>query len=833
MTPRVPLIAFVLLTGGVAAAPTAWAQERLCDPSHENCRTPLLELIRNESQGIDVGFWFMEDARYAHALIDAHDRGVPIRVLFDTKANSSYPYNVTITNMLRDAGIPMRRQASSWFHWKVMLFAGQNVVQFGSANYSPHAFVYVEPFVDYIDESIFFSDDPAIVNSFKTRFDDAWVNTSRFASYANISGTLTRSYPIYPTSGALNFPPFQSFPTRAAARYNAEDAGIDVIMYRLGDRRHADAIIAARQRGVPVRAYIEQRQYRDSRRPLSAYDTDRLYAAGVQLRQRNHFGWNHEKLVLLHEQRMAIFGSQNWTDTPGQYEHNYFTTKGWLYEAFRDQFERKWNSSSETEPFVPQPPNTPQNRSPADGAVIDTASVTLRWYAGLWAHKYDIYFGTSSNPPRIAANIELGYSRSSSDLKSYTVSGLSAGTTYYWRIVSKTMANVSRNGPVWAVQTEGSVSTSSLPSGWQARDIGTVGIAGSAGASSGTFTVRGAGADVWGTSDAFHYAYRTLAGDGTITARVASISGTEAWTKVGVMIRASTSFSSAHAFMLVSRGKGIAFQRRRTAGGLTTHTSGGSGTAPRWVRLRRSGNVVTGYVSTNGTSWTTVASDTISLPSTALVGLAVSSHTRSSLATGVFDNVSTSSGSTSTSLPAGWQARDIGAVGASGSASASGGTFTVRGSGADVWGTADAFHLVYRLLAGDGTITARVASLAGVESWTKAGVMIRGSTASNAAHAFMLVSRGKGLAFQRRTTAGAITTHTSGGSGTAPQWVRLTRSGTRISAYRSNDGGTWTLVGSDSFSLPGTVLVGLAVTSHDAGTLATGTFDNVATSGGD
>ncbi len=38
---------------------------RLCDPAYENCRTPLIELIRNETVGIDVGFWFMEDTRYA------------------------------------------------------------------------------------------------------------------------------------------------------------------------------------------------------------------------------------------------------------------------------------------------------------------------------------------------------------------------------------------------------------------------------------------------------------------------------------------------------------------------------------------------------------------------------------------------------------------------------------------------------------------------------------------------------------------------------------------------------------------------------------------------
>jgi len=340
--------------------------------------------------------------------------------------------------------------------------------------------------------------------------------------------------------------------------------------------------------------------------------------------------------------------------------------------------------------------------------------------------------------------------------------------------------------------------------------------------------VRGAGADVWGTADAFHYAYRTLSGDGTITARVASLSGVEAWTKVGVMMRGSTSAGSAQAFMIVSKGKGLAFQRRTSDGAISTNTSGGAGAAPRWVRLTRAGNTITASVSSTGTSWTTVASDTFVMPSSVLVGLAVSSHTAGELATAVFDHVSVASGSqTTAALPSGWQSGDIGATGAAGSASESGGTFTVRGSGDDVWGTADAFHFAYATLVGDGSITARVASLIGAEAWTKVGVMMRASISSASAHAFMLVSKGKGLAFQRRPSDGAVSTHTSGGAGTAPRWVRLTRTGDTVTASVSTTGTSWTTVGSDTIALPTSILVGVAVSSHDAGAVATGVFDHV------
>jgi regulation of enolase protein 1 (concanavalin A-like superfamily) len=181
-----------------------------------------------------------------------------------------------------------------------------------------------------------------------------------------------------------------------------------------------------------------------------------------------------------------------------------------------------------------------------------------------------------------------------------------------------------------------------LPSGWTHQDVGTVGVSGSASydASSSAFTVTGAGADVWGAADAFHYAWRTWSGDGTIVARVASVQNVAAWVKAGVMIRASADSASPHAFMIVSGGKGFSFQRRAAAGGASTSTSGGAGTAPAWVRLQRSGSVVTASVSLDGSGWTVVGSDTVALGSDVLVGLAVSSHTTSAAATAVFDQVS-------------------------------------------------------------------------------------------------------------------------------------------------------------------------------------------------
>jgi regulation of enolase protein 1 (concanavalin A-like superfamily) len=178
-------------------------------------------------------------------------------------------------------------------------------------------------------------------------------------------------------------------------------------------------------------------------------------------------------------------------------------------------------------------------------------------------------------------------------------------------------------------------------------------------------------------------------------------------------------------------------------------------------------------------------------------------------------------------LPPPWQTADIGAVGAIGNASYSGGTFTVTGSGADIWGTADEFRFLYQLASGDCTIVARVTAVGNTDPWAKAGVMVRESLAANSVHAFCLVSAGSGVSFQRRTaTAGTSASTTTAGIA-APYWVRVVRSGSTFTASVSPDGVSWTTQGSASITMATSVYIGLAVSSHLDGTVCTATFNNV------
>jgi hypothetical protein len=485
---------FIMAAALVLGVRSSAQAEELCDPSFEGCRARLINLIRNERVRMDVAFWFMKDQRYLTEIVKKWREGVRVRILVDPRAtDNGYPANGPILQGFKDAGIPMRkRTASGILHWKMMLFAGQGIVEFSGANYSPTALDPIEPYANYVDEAIYFSDDPAVVQSFMTKYDDLWLSTTTYADYANITSPQVRVYPVYPKDPELNFPEAENYANRATGRYNAETRKIDVIMYRITDERHTNAIIAAQARGVPVRLISDTFEYRKVTRLWHSYNLDRIWAAGIPVRVRAHHGLNHQKSVLLYGQGLTIFGSSNWTSPSAnqQQEHNYFTKKAWFFQWFVDQFERKWNNTNpvgalETQPFVPLPPDKPVYKTPASGAAGQVASgLKLKWYGGPWAHVYDIYFGLDPSPPLYARDQHLGPSETTSQYQTFALPALQPGTTYYWRIVSKTMAGRTAGGPISFFTTAGSPAagpagqTAGTVNIW-AADVPQTGIAGS------------------------------------------------------------------------------------------------------------------------------------------------------------------------------------------------------------------------------------------------------------------------------------------------------------------------------------------------------------------
>jgi hypothetical protein len=165
--------------------------------------------------------------------------------------------------------------------------------------------------------------------------------------------------------------------------------------------------------------------------------------------------------------------------------------------------------------------------------------------------------------------------------------------------------------------------------------------------------------------------------------------------------------------------------------------------------------------------------------------------------------------------------------------------YSVTASGSDIWDTADSFQYVYKPLAGDGEIVARVVSLNNPDFWTKAGVMIRADTSAGSANAFMLET-GPNFGhnepvFQWRTDSGGGTSDSGNHVTSQPPaviWLRLNRSNNTFLGYWAadiNNGqghGVWQNLGGAG-GQPGQRARGPGITAHNNGTTANAVFDNV------
>ncbi len=198
-------------------------------------------------------------------------------------------------------------------------------------------------------------------------------------------------------------------------------------------------------------------------------------------------------------------------------------------------------------------------------------------------------------------------------------------------------------------------------------------------------------------------------------------------------------------------------------------------------------------------------------------------------------------GSAMAALPAGWTSQDIGTTG--GSASESGGMWTITADGWDIWENSDGFHYVYVPMSGDGQIVARVIDIGtGSDGWARGGVMIRETLEPDSKHVTITLTAGEGGGKEllcRPSTAGNSFSAYGGTSVSPPLWLRLVREGNSFTGYYSEDGANWvqqpdsTVIDGDLTTNPvklemaADVYIGLCFTSHIEGVMRTYTFDNV------
>ncbi|HXW04606.1 MAG TPA: Ig-like domain-containing protein [Vicinamibacterales bacterium] len=335
----------------------------------------------------------------------------------------------------------------------------------------------------------------------------------------------------------------------------------------------------------------------------------------------------------------------------------------------------------------------------------------------------------------------------------------------------------------------------SLPAPWMAADIGSPAIAGSATHSSGTFSVVGSGSDIGGTTDQFQFVYQTAQGDFEILARVAALEANDPLAKAGVMVRASLAASAPNAFVGATNRKGWIFLRRIAAGAATdSYSTRPSGAAPGWIRLVREGSLLSAYQSTDGSAWTLLGSETIAMPSTMYVGLAVTSRSISKTARATFSNVAVSPLSGDNRLPT----VSISSP-ASGTSFSAPSSITIAAAASDADGTVSrvAFYSGSTLIGSDETSPFSAAwssPPAGDHVLTAVATDNGGATASSAPVAISVSGSTNQL------PSVAITSPASGATFTAPATVAIAASASdadgtvsRVDFYQGT-----TLIGSDT-----------------------------------
>jgi len=207
-------------------------------------------------------------------------------------------------------------------------------------------------------------------------------------------------------------------------------------------------------------------------------------------------------------------------------------------------------------------------------------------------------------------------------------------------------ASVAAPAPLLAVP-----STASLTSGLSGIDIGGATPTGTASYAAGKWTVTGAGAEIWGTNDSCHFAYKALVGDGAIIAKVDSVQNTGPSAKAGVMMRTSLDQGAPRAWMAIAnRIAAEQNMQKLTAYGGSNYANKAlpiaNTAASYWVKLERIGNVITGYLSPDGTNWAATDVGRIDgpLPDTIYAGLVVSSTVNGTPNSSVFSNVQITGG---------------------------------------------------------------------------------------------------------------------------------------------------------------------------------------------
>lgn len=191
-------------------------------------------------------------------------------------------------------------------------------------------------------------------------------------------------------------------------------------------------------------------------------------------------------------------------------------------------------------------------------------------------------------------------------------------------------------------------SSAFCPPDWQCSDIGNPALLGSQTLTAGgSWTLQGAGSDLYTDWDQCHFVADFMKGNGSIVARVSSPTLVDPWTKAGIMIRQNNGPNAPFYGIFLTpnaSGNGIEVLDRTDPRLIVTWVGAITGKGPIYLKITRANNVFSAFISDDGTHWIAIqgSATPIAMSNTVLVGMAITSRNPSMLSSATFDHLSIS-----------------------------------------------------------------------------------------------------------------------------------------------------------------------------------------------
>ncbi|HEV2435852.1 MAG TPA: alginate lyase family protein [Verrucomicrobiae bacterium] len=270
-------------------------------------------------------------------------------------------------------------------------------------------------------------------------------------------------------------------------------------------------------------------------------------------------------------------------------------------------------------------------------------AIKLTWIASIGAKGYVIKRATKDGDSRIMARNVAA--------TTYTDTHVKAGEVYRYVVCAANSYGESPDSYPASI-------CAGLPRPWAHRDIGPVAVAGNASFDGNVFALEGAGLNIGGTNDEYQFAFRPLNGEGTVVARFVPQTSSQ-FSRFGLMMRESPAADAAGVLLLISPQMGRNIEAPGWRAELSVRNTAGAGstlcaasenfsepmvkfgrlTGYCWLKLERSGDTFTGFVSPDGQTWTRVGATTDSLRRKLFAGLAMCSGLKQVTTIVRFDHV--------------------------------------------------------------------------------------------------------------------------------------------------------------------------------------------------